>query len=145
MFHFGRWFLYSTPEEKKEQEQAYFQSVFPFGEPQKQLEQALLKTCVQAPVAEHEKLYQLLLVKNLYSQVKYAALEDSLAKWYRGSLLKRWPDPARAALLSLAQLSLKAETLEALPDAEHILANAAEIERELLPRLAAKGKRLWNR
>ena len=50
MFHFGRWFLYSTPEEKKEQEQAYFQSVFPFGEQQKQLEQALLETCVQAPV-----------------------------------------------------------------------------------------------
>ena len=43
MFHFGRWFLYSTPEEKKEQEQAYFQSVFPFGEQQKQLEQALLE------------------------------------------------------------------------------------------------------
>ena len=145
MFHFGRWFLYSTPEEKKEQEQAYFQSVFPFGEQQKQLEQALLETCVQAPVRENEKLYQLLLVKNLYSQTKPTALEDSLARWYRGALLKRWPDPARAALLSLAQLSLQAQTPEALPDAEAILSNAVEIERELLPRLRNRVKRLWNR
>ena len=94
---------------------------------------------------ENEKLYQLLLVKNLYSQTKPTALEDSLARWYRGALLKRWPDPARAALLSLAQLSLQAQTPEALPDAEAILSNAVEIERELLPRLRNRGKRLWNR
>lgn len=142
---FGQWFLYSTPEEKKEHEQDYFQSVFPFGEEQKQREAALLKACVHAPVKESEKMYQLLLLKNLYSDAKHAALEDSLAKWYRAPLLKRWPDLARAALLSLAQLSLQAESLETLPDAEHILTYAAEIEKELLPKLANKRKRLWNR
>lgn len=141
MLKIGRWFSFATPEERKEHEQDYFQSVFPFGEPQKQLEQTLLKTCVQAPVNENEKLYQLLLLKNLYSQVKPTALEENLVKWYHGFLLKKWPDSARAALLSLAQLSQQAKSLESLPDEESILANAAEIERELLPRLKGKKQR----
>lgn len=136
--------LFHTGGEKKH-EQDYFQSVFPFGEEQKQQEEALLKACVHAPVKENEKMYQLLLVKGLYSQGKPAELEDSLGKWYYGSLLKRWPDSDRAALLSLAQLSLKAESLEALPDEEQILTCAAEMERDLLPKLATRKKRLWNR
>ena len=141
MLKIGRWFSFSTPEERDDYEQDYFRSVFPFGEPQKQLEQALLKVCVHAPVNENEKLYQLLVLKNLYSQSKPLALEDDLIKWYRGRLLRKWPDSARAAVLSLAQLSLQAKSLEMLPGEECVLANAAEIEKELLPRLKGNGKR----
>ena len=94
MLNIGRWFSFSSPEERKEREEAYLQTVFPFGEAQKQMEQGLLKTCVQAPVNENEKLYQLLVVKGLYAQTRPEKLEDTLGKWYRGALLKKWPDSA---------------------------------------------------
>ena len=128
MQNIGRWFSFSSPEERKEQEQAYLRTVFPFGEAQKRLEQDLLKTCVQAPVNENEKLYQLLVVKGLYAQTRPEKLEDALRGWYRGSLLKKWPDPARAALLALARLSRKAETPEDLPDEKQVLEYAEEMK-----------------
>ena len=143
MLNIGRWFSFSSPEERKEQEEAYLQTVFPFGEAQKHLEQGLLKTCVQAPVNENEKLYQLLVVKGLYAQTRPEKLENALKGWYRGSLLKKWPDPARAALLALAQLSRKAETPEDLPDEKQVLEYAEEIERTQLPRLKTKSKTPW--
>lgn len=145
MVKLGRWFSFSSEQEKKAHEQEYFLSVFPFGEPQKQLEQELLRSCICAPVSENEKMYQLLLVKNLYSQSKQTALEDGLRKWYRAPLLKKWPDSDRAALLSLAQLSLKAETFETLPDTESVRSRASEIEQNLLPKLQSKGKRIQSR
>ena len=143
MLNLGRWFSFSSPEERKEQEKAYLQTVFPFGEAQKQLEQGLLKTCVQAPVKENEKLYQLLVVKGLYAQTRPEKMEDTLGKWYRGSLLKKWPDSARAALLALTQLSLEAGAPEALPDEMQVSDRAAEIQKDLLPKLKAKAKTLW--
>lgn len=145
MLNIGRWFSFSSPEERKEREEAYLQTVFPFGEAQKQLEQGLLKTCVQAPVNENEKLYQLLVVKGLYAQTRPEKLEDTLGKWYRGALLKKWPDSARAALLALAQLSLEAEAPEALPVEKQVLVRTAEIQKDLLPKLKAKAKTLWRR
>lgn len=142
MLKFGRWFSYSTPQEKAEHEQAYFLSVFPFGEQQKRTEEALLKDCIQAPVTENEKMYQLLLAKDLYRNTKGTEREAGLKKWFGAALLKRWPESDKAILLSLAQLSLKAESLEMLPDVESVLSHGAEIERELVPKLKSKGKYL---
>ena len=145
MFKVGRWFSFTAPEEQKKHEQEYFQKVFPFGEAQKQREQELLLQCVKAPVGESEKMYQLLLLKSILTEKDPAALDSGLTEWYHSILLKKWPEAARAALLSMAQLSLRADRIDALPNEECILTYAKQIEAETLPKLKSKRKSIWRR
>lgn len=121
-----RWFNYVPKEERKRQQKEYFDRMYPLGEEQKRLEEGLLAQCVHAKMSAKDKMYQLLLVKEIIKQENEERRNRALKEWSDAYLMEKVPKEEQEKLYAIAVLTENITSLEEMPTAEAILRKAAE-------------------
>lgn len=121
-----RWFTYVPKEERKRQQKEYFDRMYPLGEEQKKLEEELLAQCIHAKMSAKDKMYQLLLVKEIIKQEDEERRNRALKEWSEAYLMQKVPKEEQAKLYALAVLTENITSLEEMPTAEAINRKAAE-------------------
>ncbi len=121
-----RWFNYVPKEERKRQQKEYFDRMYPLGEAQKRLEEELLAQCIHAKMSAKDKMYQLLLVKEIIKQEDEERRNRALKEWSEAYLMQKVPKEEQAKLYAIAVLTENITSLEEMPTAEAINRKAAE-------------------
>lgn len=138
------WFLFTSKEQRRQQEQDYYKRMFPMGEPQRTREKELLEQCVLTEIAPNEKLYQLQIVKEALMQPDEERKLAALKKWYGARLSKKLPPRERAMVLALGELEQECRTVEDIPAAKEIRERSLILMEEWIPKLQP-GRTLFER
>ncbi|MEW4412048.1 hypothetical protein [Clostridium sp. AN503] len=122
------WFSMMSRRDREKKERKYKEQMFPFGEPQRDWEQAILKELFPQVKDGDQLLYQLLCAKECLLEEDPDWREEGLAKWLNSSLMQRFSAEERMMILALAWLEQGRASLEEFPDREQVLKKAAELE-----------------
>lgn len=121
-----RWFNYVPKEERQRQKKEYFDRMYPLGEEQKKLEENLLEECVHAKVSLKDKMYQLLLAKDIVKMEDEERRSRELKEWSKAHLMRKIPKQEQAVIYAIAVLEENITSLEEMPTREDVEKKAAE-------------------
>lgn len=122
-----RWFNYVPKEERERQQKEYFDRMYPLGEEQKKLEEKLLEQCVHAKVSAKDKMYQLLLVKDIIRQENEERRDRDLKEWSKAHLMGKIPKEEQAKIHAIAILVENISSLEEMPTVEEVEKKAGDL------------------
>lgn len=127
------WFDMVSPKERKRQEEAYNQKIFPFGMQQKELELKLLKSLLPDKKPE-DSLYQIVLLKEIFlstnQQQGDKTFEDyilnenimeDLQEWNKNKLLKKYAELEQDLLERFAWKCIHISKLNDFPEDTNVL------------------------
>ena len=127
------WFDMISPKERKRQEEAYNQKIFPFGAPQKEMELKLLKALFPDKKPE-DSLYQIVLLKEIFLSTNQQhlgqAFEDyifnetiaeDLQEWDKNKLLKQYSEAEQDLLKRFAWKCIHVADLNDFPEGTNVL------------------------